>query len=220
MLFFDGYVHSMSTLKQFVEQYEIAMSTKIQKEFLADYDSKCKVIKCISEFDWEIQFQQAYTNSIFKLVQNEIRRLLYCHVIPPTEEEARAATTTEEVGIEKHKIMERCILNNWYHKEFIYTVEYRENGDYLSCNCKKFEFKGIPCCHIFKLMSFKDMKVINERYILRRWRKDVVRHHSKIFFVGGYPHMTDEFKKFKEVERYFQECTDLAFGSREKMEFI
>ncbi|XP_052209300.1 protein FAR-RED IMPAIRED RESPONSE 1-like [Diospyros lotus] len=171
--FFDGYVHSMSTFKQFVEQYEIAMSTKIQKEFLADYDSKYKVIKCISEFDWEIQFQQAYTNSMFKLVQNEIRRLLYCHVIPLTEEEAGAAATM-----------------------------------------------GIPCCHIFKLMSFKDMKVINERYILRRWRKDVVRRHSEIFFAGGYPHMTDEFKKFKEVECYFQECTNMAFGSREKMEFI
>ncbi|XP_057989077.1 protein FAR1-RELATED SEQUENCE 5-like [Hevea brasiliensis] len=33
----DGYVNSMSTLKQFVEQYEIAMCDKIEKEFYADF---------------------------------------------------------------------------------------------------------------------------------------------------------------------------------------
>ncbi|KAL8469981.1 hypothetical protein ACS0TY_032737 [Phlomoides rotata] len=32
--------------------------------------------------------------------------------------------------------------------------------------------------------------------------------------------MTDEYKKFQEVEKHFQECTDLAMGSVEKIEFI
>ncbi|KAL8511802.1 hypothetical protein ACS0TY_018295 [Phlomoides rotata] len=32
--------------------------------------------------------------------------------------------------------------------------------------------------------------------------------------------MTEEYKKFQEVEKYFQECTDVAMGSVEKMEFI
>ncbi|XP_058006730.1 protein FAR-RED IMPAIRED RESPONSE 1-like [Hevea brasiliensis] len=35
--YFDRYVNSMSTLKQFVEQYEIAMCDKNEKEFYADF---------------------------------------------------------------------------------------------------------------------------------------------------------------------------------------
>ncbi|KAF2294982.1 hypothetical protein GH714_029874 [Hevea brasiliensis] len=38
--YFEGYVNSMSTLKQFVEQYEIAMCDEIEKEFYADFKSK------------------------------------------------------------------------------------------------------------------------------------------------------------------------------------
>ncbi|KAL8535232.1 hypothetical protein ACS0TY_011016 [Phlomoides rotata] len=51
-------------------------------------------------------------------------------------------------------------------------------------------------------------------------RKDVYRRHSSIFFAGGYPHMTEEYKKFQEVEKYFQQCVDSAMGSTEKMEYI
>lgn len=31
--FFDGYVHSKITLKQFVEQYERVLRNKVEKEF-------------------------------------------------------------------------------------------------------------------------------------------------------------------------------------------
>ncbi|KAF2316941.1 hypothetical protein GH714_007249 [Hevea brasiliensis] len=156
----DGYVNSMSTLKQFVEQYEIAMCDKIEKEFYADFKSKNTVVNCISVFKWEEQFQKAFTNSIFQLVQEEIKRMWYCHVIQPTDEGRHEADN--EPGIKRHKIMEKSIINNWYRREFVYDVEYRENGQYFSCNCKKFESKGILCCHIMRLMSLKDIKFINE----------------------------------------------------------
>ncbi|KAF2305275.1 hypothetical protein GH714_003445 [Hevea brasiliensis] len=130
----------------------------------------------------------------------------YCHVIQPTEEGRREADN--EPGIERHKIMEKSIINNWFRREFVYDVEYRENGQYFSCNCKKFESKGILCCHIMRLMSLKDIKFINERYLLRRWRKDVNRVHSKKFFHGGYPHMTEEFEKYREMESNAQVTID------------
>ncbi|XP_022845345.1 protein FAR1-RELATED SEQUENCE 5-like [Olea europaea var. sylvestris] len=37
--FFDGYVHSKTTLKQFVEQYERALRNKVEKEFQVDFKS-------------------------------------------------------------------------------------------------------------------------------------------------------------------------------------
>ncbi|XP_073133343.1 protein FAR-RED IMPAIRED RESPONSE 1-like [Henckelia pumila] len=80
--YYDGYVHSMSTLKQFVEQYEITTSNKIRKEFRADFESKSK----------------------FK------RRSLGYYIIPPTEDESIEAAN--HVGIEIYKVLERSIVSN------------------------------------------------------------------------------------------------------------
>ncbi|KAL8464078.1 hypothetical protein ACS0TY_033845 [Phlomoides rotata] len=63
------------------------------------------------------------------------------------------------------------------------------------------------------VLAQKNIQTVNNRYVLRRWRKDVNRRHSNIFFVGGYPHMTEEYKKF-------QECIEIAMCSSEKLEFI
>ncbi|KAL8470946.1 hypothetical protein ACS0TY_033498 [Phlomoides rotata] len=146
--------------------------------------------------------------------------MYYCHVVPLSLEDAAEDLRDIQCGIEKIRVLERSILNDYNHKEFTYTVEWRQDGAYISCNYRKFELKGILCCHIMTVLAPKNIQTLNDRYVLSRWRKDVYRHHSSIVFAGGYPHMTDEYKKFQEVEKHFQECTDLAMGSMEKMEFI
>ncbi|KAL8484118.1 hypothetical protein ACS0TY_026712 [Phlomoides rotata] len=89
--------------------------------------------------------------------------MIYCHVIPPTGDEA--IEDLNDVGVEKLR-------------EFTYMVEWRPVGAYIKCNCRKFEF-------------------------------------------NGYPHMTTElYKKYQEVERFFQECVDDAMESIEKIEYI
>ncbi|KAL8546643.1 hypothetical protein ACS0TY_006387 [Phlomoides rotata] len=70
------------------------------------------------------------------------------------------------------------------------------------------------------VLAQKNIQSVNERYVLRRWRKDVNRRHSNIFFAGGYPHMTEEYKKFQEVEIFFQQCIDIVMCSSGKLEFI
>ncbi|KAL8461936.1 hypothetical protein ACS0TY_033135 [Phlomoides rotata] len=211
--YFDKFVHSRSTLKQFMEQYDMVMGNKIQKEFIAIFQSKNKVVKCVSTFCWEKQFQRVYTNSIFKLVQEQINRVMYCQVIPSEEVE-------NEIGVDVIKVLERSIVNNYYWKEYTYTVCWREIGEHISCNCRKFEFRGILCCHIMLVLAQKNIQAVNERYVLRRWRKDVNQRHSNIFFAGGYPHMTEEYKKFQEVEKFFQQCIEIVMCSSEKLEFI
>ncbi|XP_073138452.1 protein FAR1-RELATED SEQUENCE 5-like [Henckelia pumila] len=51
--FFDGYVHSKTSLKQFVEQYERALRSKVEKEFQADFKSFSQMVPCITRFDIE-----------------------------------------------------------------------------------------------------------------------------------------------------------------------
>ncbi|KAK4597375.1 hypothetical protein RGQ29_015069 [Quercus rubra] len=66
--FFDGYVGPKTTLKQFADQYDEALKSKVEKENTKDFFSLTSR-----------QFQESYTNSKFKEVQDEIRRKMYCH---------------------------------------------------------------------------------------------------------------------------------------------
>ncbi|KAL8520849.1 hypothetical protein ACS0TY_011412 [Phlomoides rotata] len=144
--------------------------------------------------------------------------MLYCHVVPPTADEQIA--DSNNTGIERYRVLERSILNDYFLKKITYTVEWRPLGAYISCNYKKFEFKGILYRHKMTMLAQNDIQTVNERYLLHMWRKDVYRRHSSIFFAEGYPHMTEEYNKFQEVEKYFQQCADAAMGSLKKMEYI
>lgn len=216
--FFDGYIHSNSTLEQFVEQYEIAIRHKVEKEDASDFKSKGSVVKCLTVYDWEIQFQEAYTNEMFEKLQTEIRRMWYCHlhVMGDKVGNELAEENFDEEGYEKFKILEKVLLNAEYVKDFVYSVLYKEEGCFLKCNCRSFESKGLLCAHILIVASMKDVRRFHERYLLRRWRKDVHRRYKRIFFDEGYPHMTIEFAKFKELEKIFNDVADIALSSHEK----
>ena len=51
--YFDSFVHSRGTLKQFVDQYEIALSEKVNKEFIVDFNSRNTQVFYFSHFKWE-----------------------------------------------------------------------------------------------------------------------------------------------------------------------
>jgi hypothetical protein len=67
--FFDGYLHSSTTLKVFVEQFEKAMRNKVEKEILSDFEYFKGKLECSSSSPMEKQFQEAYTHEIFKRVR-------------------------------------------------------------------------------------------------------------------------------------------------------
>ncbi|KAI5663151.1 hypothetical protein M9H77_22474 [Catharanthus roseus] len=80
-------------------------------------------------------------------------------------------------------------------------------------NCGLFECSGLLCAHTIKIASIKRVNRFPKRYVLRRWRKDVLHRHSRIFFDEGYPHMTNNFEKIKDVKKAFNEIVDLVIAS-------
>ncbi|XP_028085082.1 protein FAR1-RELATED SEQUENCE 5-like [Camellia sinensis] len=67
-VFFDGYVNSKTTLKQFVEQCDNALTSKVEKEKKADFKSRHKLYDRLTMYGIEKQFEEAYTNAKFKEV--------------------------------------------------------------------------------------------------------------------------------------------------------
>ncbi|KAM1121073.1 hypothetical protein TB2_002689 [Malus domestica] len=79
--FFYGHLNSKTTLKQFVEQYENALRSKVLKEASADSDSFSSNVRCATHYDMEKQVQVVNTISTFKEFQKELTSIMYCHMV-------------------------------------------------------------------------------------------------------------------------------------------
>ncbi|CAH9119579.1 unnamed protein product [Cuscuta europaea] len=79
--FFDSFINSKTTLKQFVEQYGRALRNKVEKDFQDDTNSFTKMIPCVTTYGMEKQVQEIYTLAKFKEFQNEMVGKVYCDLL-------------------------------------------------------------------------------------------------------------------------------------------
>ncbi|XP_062172023.1 protein FAR-RED IMPAIRED RESPONSE 1-like [Alnus glutinosa] len=105
--FFDGYVHSSTSLKEFVDQYDNALRRKVEIENVADFNSFNSTISCVSKLPFEKQFQKIYTHEKFKEVQKEITEVLNCS----------CSLLKSEGGISTYQVMEQVEVSNAYTKK-------------------------------------------------------------------------------------------------------
>ncbi|XP_074266800.1 protein FAR1-RELATED SEQUENCE 5-like [Silene latifolia] len=121
------------------------------------------------EIAWkEMVFHKLYTKKIYKLVRDEVIGLIYTNADPP-----RRLGHSVTFNVENKKVAPFGKCKN-------YWVDINRSVGLLKCSCKLFEFKGILCRHIIRCMVIEDVKVIPKKYILDRWRKDLVREYETI----------------------------------------
>jgi hypothetical protein len=177
---FDGYLHSSTTLKVFVEQFENVMRNKVENEILSDFECFKGKLECSSSSPIEKQFQEVYTHEIFKRVRIEFSGRQGCIV----EEVVRGG---EEV---KYKIQDEAATRRFFEVRF-------NNFEYLvGCVCRMFKFRGILCRHALFLLSQECVTVLPDRYILDRWRKDIKKKHTYVSTC------TDDVQHNLVLERY------------------
>ncbi|KAK2658440.1 hypothetical protein Ddye_004973 [Dipteronia dyeriana] len=164
--FFDGYVNSKTTLKQFVEYYENALRDKVDKESHAHFNSH---IPYMTHYPMERQFQETYTTEKFKDFQQELSVNLYCEV----------SLNKDNFPCSEFTVGESVMVGNMI-VTALFTVWFKEVDFQINCNCRLFEFNGILCQHVIAVLIHKKIFFALDKYILRRWRKDVVRGHAKV----------------------------------------
>jgi hypothetical protein len=188
--FFDGYVNSKTTLKQFVEKYDNALKAKIVKENMLDFCLVNRIIACISHFGFESQFQKAYTNAKFKEFQVEVASMMYCHAF---FERMEALNLTYCVT-ESKKVFDTV-------KDIMFKVFFNEKDFEIRCTCCLFEFKGILCRHILCVLKLTaKTESVPSCYILPRWRKDIKRRYTLI--KSGF----DQLAGNEELQRVAKAC--------------
>ncbi|KAK9170044.1 hypothetical protein Syun_002184 [Stephania yunnanensis] len=154
------------------------------------YDVRCLVRPLLAPADFfrhwgaivvnESQFYDAYTRNVFRKIQGEVNGMMYFHLDPNNENDISSIPDVEKFNIKE------CSIKNQHCMELSYIVEYRANGKYFDCNSRKFESSSLLCRHIFEVMKMNGIRKVHERYIMRRWRMDVLRRHSSIVHSGGY----------------------------------
>ncbi|KAI8551041.1 hypothetical protein RHMOL_Rhmol06G0153900 [Rhododendron molle] len=157
----------------------------------------------------EKQFQSAYTNAKAKEFQDEFVGKLGCSLQERKvgdvwlEYEVKEWVTFGE-GKEKWK------------KRVSFTVDFNGETNEANCNCRLFKFRGMVCRH--QLMVFHDRGVqrVPDKYILRRWRKDVKRVHTKIRINYANSSTTIEARRHDNMCNLFNEVADLAEDCQEK----
>ncbi|XP_039115339.1 protein FAR1-RELATED SEQUENCE 6-like [Dioscorea cayenensis subsp. rotundata] len=158
--FFDGYVVPTTSLKQFVEQYDDALKSKIEKENKADFAS---------------------FNSLSDVVRGK--------------EDA-------------------------FRKQVVYNVYTNEEEFDIKCSCQLFEFKGIICRHICKVLIEKNVKDIPSRYILPRWRKDIKRMHTYVQNCYDDPQTSEEKLRYNKLCSHFTKAAELGAQSNDKYNLL
>ncbi|XP_042962397.1 protein FAR1-RELATED SEQUENCE 9-like [Carya illinoinensis] len=167
--FFDGYVHSRTNLKEFVDQFDNALKKKIENENLADFQSFNVTIPCISRSPIEKRFQALYTIAKFKEVQQQVNGIIDLN-----------SKLHNSVGAIKTYMVDDEVCLEEFTKLVKYFVDFSEIDAVATCSCGLFEMRGILCRHILAVFRCNDIKYLPKMYILDRWRKDIKRRYTLI----------------------------------------
>ncbi|KAJ7951917.1 Protein FAR1-RELATED SEQUENCE 6 [Quillaja saponaria] len=76
--FFNRYVHKQTTLKEFLDKYELALQKKHEEEFAADTESRSSSPMLKTRCSFELQLSEVYTREIFKKFQFEVEAMCSC----------------------------------------------------------------------------------------------------------------------------------------------
>ncbi|XP_056690279.1 protein FAR1-RELATED SEQUENCE 5-like [Spinacia oleracea] len=195
--FFDGFVDKHTRLFEFAPFYIKAVESRANDEQQADAADQRAVRPLATQFSVERAFRKVYTDAKFLEVQEQCNRVLYLTSLE---------TTMVSAEVAHHKLEDRVwVLCKETRKEFStkyrrnYIVQFNLETKLAECECKLFESDGILCRHIIKVYDMHDTQDVPDVYILRRWRKDVSRKHSRVKVVYHDPSKTEDVMKHDKL---------------------
>ena len=107
-----------------------------------------------------------------------------------------------------------------FKKITFFEIHFEKDKSEISCSCSMFQFRGILCRHAITIMIHNDMEVLPEKYILRRWRKDVWRCHSRVRTSHELHSCTNEQKQYEKMCVSFAEVANMAATNVESSSLV
>ncbi|XP_074355743.1 protein FAR1-RELATED SEQUENCE 5-like [Apium graveolens] len=152
--FFDEYVQSSTSLKEFIENSQKALETQ---EVKADYNSEQLERRLVLHASLEMHASEIYTKEMFKCFQKELMKSTY-YIMNSVKN--NGTYMSKLYLVEKATLPENC------RRKYRVTVFMYEK---IECSCKKFEHSGMICKHIIRYLDKKQKIKIPESLIMGRW---------------------------------------------------
>ncbi|XP_062190533.1 protein FAR1-RELATED SEQUENCE 6-like isoform X1 [Phragmites australis] len=156
--YFDGWLTSGTSLKMFVEQYEEAVKSKLEKESYEDLRSSQMRPPMMTGLPVEEQAAKVYTTEIFQKFLNEIGHSFHCNYTILDRNDSVVTYIVSEHVNQTDKVD--------------YKVVYDNVEDDIWCLCRLFQCKGILCRHALTVLRQELVLMIPPKYIIHRWCKD------------------------------------------------
>ncbi|GJY45792.1 FAR1-related sequence 5-like protein [Tanacetum coccineum] len=211
--FFDKYLNKKTSLKQFVEQYENALRDRAEKENIEDFNSYNSWYPPITRYAMEEQMKGVLTNAKFKEFREELTGKMYCGI---------GSLKSENEYLEYEVIEDIMDNGNIVKKQF--AVWFRKGDSHEECDirciCRLFEFRGMLCRHALTVLINENIYLVPNKYILRRWRKDVKRRHTKVKVSYSNWVVSDVGRRYDKMCNAFSEVADLASELDEKCSLV
>ncbi|KAH7683678.1 zinc finger SWIM domain-containing protein 3 [Dioscorea alata] len=148
------YLSPQLDLLSFFKHYERVVDEHRYAELQADFQASQSFPR-IPPSKMLRQAANLYTPVVFEIFRKEFEMFMDCMLYSCGEVE----TTSEYKVIVTEKSKE-------------HFVSFDSSDCSVICTCKKFEFMGIQCCHVLKVLDFRNIKELPLRYFLKRWCKD------------------------------------------------
>ncbi|KAK9706866.1 hypothetical protein RND81_07G157200 [Saponaria officinalis] len=188
--FFKSFVNARTGLRMFIEQFDGALRSKVEEEKQNNFACVDRPLRCEKSILVEDVFHKLYTNEKFKEVKEEVLGLLHTNVV----------FVLKMGSYTKYAASEKIVKPVWRKTRKTFDVNIDTAKGEFNCTCKLFEFRGILCRHIIRCIEIEDVKFIPDKYIVSRWRKDLVRPYESVK-VGYYdPAECGRVKRSMEVK--------------------
>ncbi|XP_004490690.1 protein FAR1-RELATED SEQUENCE 5-like [Cicer arietinum] len=191
---------------QFFKHFERVVEEKRSNELSYEYESSHKLARLRYELSpILIQMRYVYTHVVFELFQNEFKLFLALSILERNE---------------SHSLCEYVIT--MVNHEGFWRVSFDRASTSITCSCRKFETFGILCSHVLKVFEANDVKVIPEKYILRRWTREArcgIVHDFRGKEVEGDPKLSRT-RKFRQVVSKFIRVAAEASPCEEHLKIV
>ncbi|GJT34078.1 FAR1-related sequence 5-like protein [Tanacetum coccineum] len=187
--FFSNFTSGGSTLINFMMCFEAAMERQRHRQEILDDSTMQKIPRFKTKLPIERYAQKKYTKTMFTLIQEEINSAVYdCHQISESLENGIETVTIKEIreikvntSRKKYNFGETSVQNkrNQTKKELRFKVSTDKSDGSVICSCMNFARFGFLCRHIFCVLKGNGVEVIPDKYILKRWKRDILPPHIR-----------------------------------------
>ncbi|KAK6936413.1 FAR1 DNA binding domain [Dillenia turbinata] len=154
-IYLGKYLGSESDVLQFFKHFEAVVDEQRHKELQASYEMTNKLPRLMGNVVLLKHAIELYTPRAFEVFQHEYEKSLNIVL----------NLCNENGPLFEYKA-------NIFGQAREHTVTFNSLDDTVVCSCLKFEHAGLLCCHAFKVLDHRNIKVVPSKYFLKRWTKD------------------------------------------------